>query len=114
MQAPAGRRKPLLAPCESHSRARPSARRYAELQDEACAVVISQNGKVLRCYRHKEFPYVSVKLGDPVPALSIAVSDRLRLGEPSDWNEIDRAIWSNTRNPGLMLEQTLSSGTDSG
>lgn len=84
-----------------------TARRYAELQDEACAVVISQNGKILRCYRHKEFPYVSVKPGDPVPAFSIAVSERLLLGEPSDWNEIDRAIWSNTRNPGLMLEQTL-------
>ncbi len=84
-----------------------TARRYAELQDEACAVVISQNGKVLRCYRHKEFPYVSVKPGDPVPAFSIAVSDRLPPGEVSDWNEIDRAIWSNSRNPGLMLEQTL-------
>lgn len=84
-----------------------TARRYAELQDEACAVVISHNGKVRCCYRHKEFPYLSVKPGDPVPAFSIAVSDRLTPGEVSDWNEIDRAIWSNTRKASLMLEQTL-------
>ncbi|HRI93808.1 MAG TPA: ImmA/IrrE family metallo-endopeptidase [Accumulibacter sp.] len=84
-----------------------TARRYTELQDEACAVVISQNGKILRCYRHKEFPCVSVKPGDPVPAFSIAVSGRLLPGEPSEWNEIDLAIWSSRRKPGLLLEQVL-------
>ncbi|MBK8208686.1 MAG: ImmA/IrrE family metallo-endopeptidase [Rhodospirillales bacterium] len=67
-----------------------TARRYVELQDDPCAVVISRHGKVLRCYRNKDFPYVSVKPGDPVPAFSIAVSDRLPPGEVSDWNEIDR------------------------
>lgn len=85
-----------------------TARRYAELQDDPCAIVVSRDGKVLRCYRNKDFPCVTVKPGDPVPLFSIAVSEGLPPGEPSDWNEIDRAIWSSGPKPGIMLEQTLA------
>lgn len=87
-----------------------TARRYVELQDEVCAVVVVHRGKVLRTYRHRDFPFVNVKAGDPVPAASLAsagASGSLAVGEASDWNEIDRGIWIDSRTPRTFLEQFL-------
>lgn len=87
-----------------------TARRYAELQDEVCAFVVIHEGKVLRTYRHREFPFVNVSAGDPVPAASVAsvaASCRLAIGEASDWNEVDRGIWIDSRRPQTLLEQFL-------
>jgi Zn-dependent peptidase ImmA (M78 family) len=74
-----------------------TARRYVDVQDEPCAVVVSHNGCVLRFYRHENFPYVDVNHGDPVPRGSLTCRTDLTPGVPSDQEECDGAIWLSVR-----------------
>lgn len=70
-----------------------TSRRYVELHDEPCAIVISRSGVVRRVYRGSEFPYIALAKGDPVPAQS--ATGRLSLGEGaiSEWADAEAALW---------------------
>ena len=68
-------------------------RRYIELQDEPCAAVLSQHGKVLRVYRGKAFPYVELSAGHFLPDRSLTARAILPEGKTSDWQEGDAAHW---------------------
>lgn len=70
-----------------------TARRYVDLQDEPCGVVVSHNGRILRSYRHEDFPFIDVQRGDPVPRGSMTARTDLKPGVPSDSEERDGGIW---------------------
>ena len=70
-----------------------TARRYVDLQDEPCAIVVSHNGRILRLYRHEDFPFIDVERGDPVPSGSMMARTDLKQGVPSDSKERDGGIW---------------------
>jgi len=70
-----------------------TARRYVELQDDPCAAVVSQHGKVLRLYRHEDFPFIEVKSGHPVPRESVAAIQDIGFREVTDGEEIDGSTW---------------------
>jgi len=45
---------------------------YAEYHPELVAIVVTQNGQVLRCYRNPvRFPFIQIKRGDPIPRGSL-------------------------------------------
>lgn len=47
-----------------------AARAYAEYNPTLVAVLITRHGKYLRSYRKKEFPWINLAKGDPVPETS--------------------------------------------
>ncbi len=75
-----------------------TARRYVDLHEEPCAVVISGNGIVLRVYRGGNFSFISLSKNDKVPANAVTARDGLAQGAVTDWEETDAAAWlSNER-----------------
>lgn len=71
-----------------------TARRYVDVQDEPCAVIVSQNGRILRFYRGEDFPYLDVVHGNLVPrGSSTAKVGLLRNGIVSESKERDGSIW---------------------
>lgn len=88
-----------------------TARRYVDVQDESCAIIISQNGKVLRFHKGEGFPYLDVKGGIPVPHGSLtSKTDHLTRGVPSDSEEQDGNIWLSAqrgRRTPMIYEQVL-------
>lgn len=87
-----------------------TARRYVEVQDEPSAVIVSHKGSVLRFYRGKDFPFIDLYPGDPVPAGSLTAKTDLKLGVVSDQEERDGSLWLSVqrgrRAPGIY-EQVL-------
>jgi hypothetical protein len=87
-----------------------TARRFVELQDEACAIVISQHGVIRRMYRHKDFPYIALSNGDAVPPGSAAAAGALASGAVTDWREAQSHVWradGGRRAPVMLMEQSL-------
>lgn len=87
-----------------------TARRFVELQDEACAIVISQHGVVRRVYRHKDFPYIALSSGDAVPLGSAAASAAPASGAVTDWREAQSHVWRADAAhgaPHVLMEQSL-------
>lgn len=74
-----------------------TARRYVDLQDEPCGIVISHNGLILYPYRHEDFPFIDVQRGDPVPSGSLTARSDLQKGIPSDSEERDGGLWLSVR-----------------
>jgi hypothetical protein len=72
-------------------------RRYVELHGERSAAVISQDGKVVRIYRHPDFPYVDLQTGHPIPRHTLTANQDLPQGEPTDCEETDGAYWLATQ-----------------
>lgn len=71
-----------------------TARRYVDVQDEPCAIIVSQNGRILRFYkRGEDFPYLDVEPGNPVPRGSLTARTDLKQGAVSDSEERDGSIW---------------------
>jgi Zn-dependent peptidase ImmA (M78 family) len=86
-------------------------RRYVELNDDTCAILFSHDGRLRYACRSRDFPYLDIRSGDPLPAASLSVQSRAGQGEISDWVEIDAGIWLTTdqaRQHGIVLEQTLA------
>jgi len=71
-----------------------TARRYVDAQDEACAVVISQNNRILRLYRGEDFPYIDLQSGDLVPHGSLSAKNALTEGAISYSDEQNGDVWS--------------------
>ena len=70
-----------------------TARRYVELHDEPCAAVISRNGRLLRFYRAKNFPYLDVRPGTALPAQSRSAQVDSEIGKATEWLEVDPDAW---------------------
>jgi Zn-dependent peptidase ImmA (M78 family) len=88
-----------------------TARRYVEIQDEASAAIVSWNGRVQRCYKNKDFPYLDVSSGFPVPRGSFTArtnsSDAVIV---SEWEELNGSVWlseSRGQPTPLINEQVL-------
>lgn len=47
-----------------------AARAYAEYNSEAVAIVVARDGKYLRAYRNRKFPWIELVRGDPIPNIS--------------------------------------------
>jgi hypothetical protein len=74
-----------------------TARRYVDLVDEPCAIIISQNGRILRFYRQEDFPFLDIEHGNSVPRGALTARTDLKMGEPSNSEERDGAIWLSVR-----------------
>lgn len=85
--------------------------RYAELTDDRCAFVLSQNGLVRYVRPTRDFPRLAVKSKTPLPPGSVSAgAPASPLRRPSPWSEIDRSVWldlpDGARVPRL-LEQSM-------
>lgn len=74
-----------------------TARRYVEAHGEPCAAVVSRHGKFLRSYRHKEFPFIHLESGRPLPRATATARLSLEEGKSSDWVATDGTEWINDR-----------------
>lgn len=87
-----------------------TARRYVEVQDEACAAIISHNGRIQRFYKNNEFPYLDISSGVPVPKGSLTAKIKNSdATTTSEWEELAGSIWldeSGQRAP-MLYEQAL-------
>ena len=70
-----------------------TARRYVSLHDEPIAAVVSQQGRILRSYRHNEFPFLEVTNGSALPRSCRTARIEKPSGTISDWDEVDTALW---------------------
>ena len=88
-----------------------TARRYVDVQGEPCAIIVSHNGRILRIYRGKDFPYIDVDSGDPVPRGSLTARINLTQAAVSDSEERDGGIWLSVqegqRRAPMIYEQVL-------
>lgn len=88
-----------------------TARRYVEVHDETCAVVISHNGRILRYYKNNEFPYLDIVAGVPVPKGSLSARIKKFDGTTiSEWDETMGSIWLGEcgRRAPMLNEQVLN------
>lgn len=72
-----------------------AARSYAEYNPELIAVLITRYGKYLRSYRKKDFPWINLAKGDPVPETS-RVHSMSTPGEMSDSTPTETEYWIET------------------
>ncbi|MBA4385349.1 MAG: hypothetical protein C0410_11485 [Anaerolinea sp.] len=87
-----------------------TARRYVDVQDEPLAILVSQNGRILRFYKAEDFPYLDVRCGNPVPQGSLTHKPDLTKGVPSEQEELDGSIWLSMqrgRRSPMIYEQVL-------
>jgi len=88
-----------------------TARRYVEIQYETCAAIISHNGRIQRYYKSKEFPFLDITSGIPVPNSSLTAkmkhSDSTII---SEWDETTGSIWldERERRAPMLYEQVLN------
>lgn len=83
-------------------------RRYIEIHDECCALVLSRNGEFLHSYRHDDFPYINFIKDQPLPKGSVCVTDGSPEGGMSDWEEIQPETWTNQpAKLSALYEQTV-------
>lgn len=68
-------------------------RSYIEYNDEPVAMIITENNKVLRSYRQKEFPFITVRNGMTVPDAS-----GLYRNVDTELEECDTFIWCDQPN----------------
>jgi len=93
-----------------HTSREATARRYVELHQEACAAMVSHQGRVLRFYRHKDFPFIELRGCGALPRTSRTVGIELPVGSISDWDEVDAALWlpsGRGRRLPMLYEQVL-------
>lgn len=85
------------------------ARRYAEFQDEPCAIVFSKNGKIAYTLKHQYFPQLEAwAAGDLIPAQALTKSFVDPVGCVSDWKEHASDIWLKYRGKyASVYEQVL-------
>lgn len=87
------------------------ARSYADAHRETLAVVVVRDGRVDRCYRPDDFPWIEPRIGERVPEDSIARDHRLLLGETSPMEECNPQTWlgsSAARKVEMLSEQVLA------
>lgn len=81
------------------------ARAWVSANRNPTAVVVLSNGQVKRCYRGEEFPWISIRKGEPVSEDSVAATE-LPSGTYSDIEEVDPEAWLSEREAKRTLELT--------
>ena len=83
------------------------ARRYVSLQEEACAIVFSHEGRIRYFCRHDNFPWLDIRSGSPVPGESTAAKPEGKAGMATNWAVVDAGIWLSSPGRRALCEQTL-------
>jgi hypothetical protein len=88
-----------------------TARRYVEVQDETCAAIISHDGRIQRYYKNKEFPFLAITPGVPVPKGSLTA--RMRHSDITSISECQETmgyVWleEHGRRVPMLYEQVLN------
>jgi hypothetical protein len=83
-----------------------TARRCVDLHDDAIAIVVSRDGKILYVYSGQDFPRLAVWNGHPLPTASVTHRSALRPGQSSEWGEMPADLWLE-RARGSVCEQAL-------
>ena len=88
-----------------------TANRYIELTDNNCAVVFSKDGVIRYVRRSRDFPSLSVRQGDQLPAqCSTRTAPPSTLHAASSWEEHDGSVWlemTRGQKPPTVLEQFM-------
>jgi len=87
------------------------ARAWVDAHREPVAVIIAQNGQILRCYRNEEFPWLITRNGEQLPDGSIAEQHSDLPGTYSATEEIEPDIWFGDRDASrtlVLTEQVFS------
>ncbi|TPL67552.1 MULTISPECIES: ImmA/IrrE family metallo-endopeptidase [unclassified Mesorhizobium] len=86
-------------------------RAYVRFREEPVALVVTQNGKLLRDYRDSlKFPRLAIPTGAMVPAHSLLHRRKHEMGVPSEIDETDAGVWlpvERGRQPAPLYEQIL-------
>lgn len=86
-------------------------RAYVRFREEPVALVVTQNGKILRDYRDPlKFPNLTAPRGTLVPDYSLLRRRKHELGVASDIDETDAGVWTHVergRKPAPLYEQVL-------
>jgi Zn-dependent peptidase ImmA (M78 family) len=69
------------------------ARRYVEIHDECCAIVISKNGIYQYSYRHEDFPFIYLTKGQALSNKSLSKTDLSQEGIFSYWSKVLPELW---------------------
>ncbi len=86
-----------------------AARAFAEYSDEPVAVVVVRNGRYLRSYRNRDFPWIAIEFDNKIPEIS-ALYTHTSKNQPSRSEATAAEFWLETE-PGKripkMYEQVL-------
>jgi Zn-dependent peptidase ImmA (M78 family) len=85
-------------------------RRYVDLQDKPCAVIMSKDGKVRYPYRHEDFPYLPASKDDPLPRGTISAKADIPADHLSEVVDVDAETWLDAhgaRRVEYLTEQVL-------
>lgn len=70
-----------------------TALRYTNLCDHTCAVIFSHEGKLRYFCKTKNFPFIDLCKGQPLPLRSISARGRGEPGQMSEWSETEPEVW---------------------
>lgn len=70
-----------------------AALRYTDLCDHTCAVIFSHNGKLRYPCKTKNFPFIDISPGQPMPEKSVSATKKYEPGLISAWTETEPGIW---------------------
>jgi Zn-dependent peptidase ImmA (M78 family) len=73
-----------------------AARRYTDLCGHVCAIIFSHERKLRGFCKARNFPFLDLRRGDPLPAASISAKRQGVAGQMSDWSETAPEIWLGT------------------
>jgi Zn-dependent peptidase ImmA (M78 family) len=74
------------------------ARAYVQYREEAIAVVLTKDGQLLRDYRHRNFPPLTLTRQVALPRQCLLNRAPHQRGVPSAFEETDAGVWIDTRN----------------
>ena len=81
------------------------ARAWVAANRNPTAVVVIHHGCVQRCYRDDEFPWLAIRMGEPISEDSLAAG-KIPIGTYSEIEEVDPEIWLSERDAKRTLELT--------
>jgi Zn-dependent peptidase ImmA (M78 family) len=85
-----------------------SANRYIDLTDDCCAFVFSHNGAIRYIRPTRDFPKLTVRRDDELPAGSLSAGARDPIGKSSEWQEVRATTWLAEGSLTTVLEQTIA------
>ena len=85
----------LLALADRYKVSKESAgRAYVDFRDDAVAVLITHEGRLLRSYRRQnDFPFISVRWGTEIPRGALVRRKKHAISSVSEVEETDAAVW---------------------
>jgi Zn-dependent peptidase ImmA (M78 family) len=69
-------------------------RTYVDFRDDAVALLVTHNGRLLRSYRRQDdFPFISVRWGAEIPRGSLLLRKKHAISSVSEIEETDSGVW---------------------